>query len=354
MQISNKRITAFQGLRGYAILMIFISHCNYILNDYDKNCFTHLGGLGVSIFVMLSGHLLAFQNHETNSLFSIDRIKRSLKKFYPLHIVTLVISLPLCIGVFLHGDAVKQIIKLMLNAFFVQAWIPSSGVYFSFNAVSWYLSLTMFFVIVGPITLKMIKRIDRKVVPFVLSAILLFEFAWAFIFQNKPFAHWIIYILPAVRYIDYLAGGALLKVVSSYKSKPNVPFIAVISFGIAALLMIIFTFLSLNSNSEYFSVAAWFIPSILIIAATALGDEASKIISVVFSNRIIQHIGNISFEIFLIHQLVIRYLTIIFDKAFDYHGVFIYVIALVISIICAQIWRLLIKGINIMCVHNKT
>ena len=111
---------------------------------------------------MLSGYLLVYQNHGTKSLFSINRVKRSLKKFYPLHIAMLIASLPFCMDAFLYDGTIKQIIKLILNVFLVQAWIPSSGVYFSFNAVSWYLSLTMFFVIAGPFTLKLINRIGRK------------------------------------------------------------------------------------------------------------------------------------------------------------------------------------------------
>lgn len=204
---NNKRISAFQGLRGYAILMIFISHCNYILNEHGINCLTWLGGLGVSIFIMLSGYLLAFQNHETSSIISIEKVKNSLKRFYPLHIFTLLVSLPFCIDAFLHENVIKQGIKLMLNALLLQAWIPSSGVYFSFNAVSWYLSLTMFFVIMGPITLRLINIIKRKTIPFLLVGILLFEFIWCLMFKNRSFAHWIIYIFPAVRYFDYLSGG---------------------------------------------------------------------------------------------------------------------------------------------------
>lgn len=344
METNNKRIIAFQGLRGYAILMVFISHCNYLLNDYGKNIFTHLGGLGVSIFVMLSGYLLAFQNHESTALISMDKIKNSLKRFYPLHIVTIIISLPFCIGAFLHEDAVKQTIKLILNALLVQAWVPSSGVFFSFNAVSWYLSLTMFFVIVGPITLKLINRIRINAVPFLLAGILLFEYIWCFAFQNKSFAHWIIYILPAVRYFDYMAGGAVLKVVDSYKSKKNYAIFSVLLFGMAILLASLLIVLSLNSNSEYFSVAVWFIPTIMMISAAALGDGASRIIDVIFSNKVIKYIGNISFEFFLIHQLVIRYLTSIFSKLLNYRGLFIYIFSFFLSFICAEVWRIIIKN----------
>lgn len=344
---NNKWISALQGLRGYAILMIFLSHCNYILNEHGINCFAWLGGLGVSIFIMLSGYLLAFQNHETSSIISIDKIKNSLKRFYPLHIFTLLVSFPFCIDAFLHGNVIKQGIKLMLNALLLQAWIPSSGVYFSFNAVSWYLSLTMFFVIVGPITLRMINKMKRKTIPFLLVGILLFEFIWCWMFKSRPFAHWIIYIFPIVRYFDYMAGGGVVwKVIKYHQCNKDCSVTAVLLFGISALLMIILTVFSLNTQSEYFLTAVWFIPAIMMISAAALGDRVSKIIDTVFSNKVILYIGKLSFELFLIHQLVIRYVSVIFNKLLNYNGLFIYVSALLISILCAEMWRLIIKKIR--------
>lgn len=134
----------------------------------------------------------------------------------------------------------------------------------------------------------------------------------------------------------------MLKVVKYHQCSKDCSVTAALLFGISALLMIILTVLSFNTNSEYFSVVVWFIPAIMMISAVALGDGVSKIIDTVFSNKVIMNIGNISFELFLIHQLVIRYVAAIFNKLLNYNGLFIYVLALFISILCAEIWRLII------------
>lgn len=345
--VNKRHIKAFQGLRGYSILFIFLSHCTYIRNDYGKNCFVWLGGLGVSIFIMLSGYLLAFHNHEYKTHIPYDKIKKSLKRFYPLHIVTFVLSIPFGISAFFDENILKQLIKTICNLILMHAWVPLDEVYFSFNFVSWYLSLTLFFIITESFTLALLKRVNNKMSPFIVISILIFEFFWCFLFQNMAISHWIIYILPAIRYLDYFAGSLALKAVSFFiERKQKLSSVAVIMLGISIILMFALIVLSLNTNSEFFSVAVWFAPSIMMISAVALGDGRSKIIDVVFSNKIIQRIGNISFEIFLIHQLVIRYLREIFNRVIDYNGIIIYFCAFVATIICAEVWKAISNNIK--------
>ena len=110
----KKRINAFQGLRGYAIILIFLSHCTFATNSFGHSTTNWLGVLGVSLFIMLSGYLLVYQDHESNQIIPIDTLKRRLKRFYPLHIVTLLIALPFSISIFVD-QFVKQSGKLILN-----------------------------------------------------------------------------------------------------------------------------------------------------------------------------------------------------------------------------------------------
>ena len=51
-------IRSLQGVRGFAILLIFLSHCQYLLND-GTNRLDYWGAAGVSLFVCLSGFLAA-------------------------------------------------------------------------------------------------------------------------------------------------------------------------------------------------------------------------------------------------------------------------------------------------------
>ena len=87
-------IQSIQGLRGYASLCIFISHCNYLMNEKGENCFRWLGGFGVSVFIMISGYLLMYRYFDDHMPKSFSLLKNCLKKFYLLHIITLIAAVP--------------------------------------------------------------------------------------------------------------------------------------------------------------------------------------------------------------------------------------------------------------------
>ena len=53
-----EKITAFQGLRGYAALGIFLSHYPFLLNAAaERNAFSRVGGLGVEILLSSAASL---------------------------------------------------------------------------------------------------------------------------------------------------------------------------------------------------------------------------------------------------------------------------------------------------------
>lgn len=334
----KKRIDALQGLRGYAIILIFISHCTFSTNSYGNSTTMWLGGLGVSLFIMMSGYLLMFQNHDSTHIIPFNTIKKRIRRFYPLHIATLLVALPFGITAFIKGSFVKELLKLLANVLLLQAWVPSSSFYFSYNAVSWYLSLTLFFVFASVVTAKMINRIPIKAIPIILGSLFSIEVCWCLLVRNMSIAHWLVYILPIIRYIDYFTGGILCIFVKSHKNIK--PFYIDLLFGISLFSMFFLFVLSINNNSEFFSTSVWFIPSLIMLFAIVNGDKSSKLIDSVFSNKVITFIGNISFEMFLIHQLVIRYLTIISNKIIKYNnGIVIGLFAFLVSVLCAVLWQ---------------
>lgn len=96
----RKKILSFQGLRGLGILLIFLFHCGYIQNRYGGNIFGWAGALGVSIFIFLSGYLAVRNIHTTEQISAKEIVVmtvRKMKKFYPLHLFTLLAALPFSI-----------------------------------------------------------------------------------------------------------------------------------------------------------------------------------------------------------------------------------------------------------------
>ena len=97
--------------------------------------------------------------------------------------------------------------------------------------------------------------------------------------------------------------------------------------------------LSAGVKNEFFSVCAWICPVAIIIISIAVGDSRSKLFACLFKNKIILFLGSFSFELFLWHQLIIRYLTAISNKINVEIGAWIYLIAFAISISTSVVYH---------------
>lgn len=136
----SKRLDAIQILRAIAFIAIFLSHVDVIGS----------GMFGVSVFLILSGFCMTYSyfNREIlqitgikeNILFAWNRVK----KLYPLHFLTLIaVAAVMRLGL-MNSDLPKQeTLYFIMNAVLLQCLIPWRDGYFSFNAVSWYLSVYM-------------------------------------------------------------------------------------------------------------------------------------------------------------------------------------------------------------------
>lgn len=214
MESKKTFVQNLQGIRGYAIILIFLSHCNFGTNEAGINRTTWLGALGVTLFIMLSGYLL-IENHGKESIRIFPYIKKKVSKFYPLHIITMLATLPFVIKNLIHFDC-KYIIGMLANVSITQAWIPNADIYFSYNAVSWYLSVTLFCVVMSPMILRFWKNVDNNahyIKIFVTFGVCLFiDCILYLVFGKSSFAHWIIYIFPVIRLLEYVFGGGYIHI----------------------------------------------------------------------------------------------------------------------------------------------
>jgi len=201
---------SFQGLRGYAIILIVTSHYGYFIRDNNGNgVFGSLGALGVSIFLVISGYLSMLYSGRWESLSVVTYTAHKIKKFYPLHIFTFMLYfIPIIKTVILNW---KMIVVSLINLLLLQSWIPRSDVYFSFNGVSWYLSVTVTLSLLTSIVVKCLsKRTSITRLASIVICFVLLEFIWAFFTNKFAVAHWLVYICPIIRLIDFILGGVLI------------------------------------------------------------------------------------------------------------------------------------------------
>ena len=220
MEITKHINPSIQGLRGYAMILIFLSHSNLGSNNYNIYYTTLLGAMGVSLFLILSGYLLLERHHAEKLSFG-KYFHRKLKKIYPLHMITLLIAVAFSLRPLLQGKALTlNWISLILNAFLIHSFVPNSEIYYSFNAVSWYLSVNLFLICVSPLVLRFWKCITKnKHVLLILFFLFFIEIIWCylscfFIGSNQDWLgnrklQWLVYIFPLARLVDFLIGGGV-------------------------------------------------------------------------------------------------------------------------------------------------
>ena len=203
-------IKSLTSLRGIFILFIFLHHC---MNLYPGG-----GTMAVAFFFVLGGFGMTLGYKEKILAVDFDYrqfVTRRCIKFYPLHCLCLLLSLPLVLMEFRW----YQIPVFFVNASLFQSWIPFPQIYFSFNAVSWYLADTMFFALAFPFVTRWILRANTRGHILVAFLLILLYLSVA-ILVPQQMHHAILYINPFIRFPDFLFGMYIALLYLRLKEKP--------------------------------------------------------------------------------------------------------------------------------------
>ena len=209
----KKYLQQCQGLRGLTFLCIFASHL-FRINAW--------GAWGVSVFLVLSGFLMAYnyldRTEETH--FGIGFACRKLRRLYGLHVLILAgYAAAGLLGFYQGFHGIHDLLsKTVLHTGLIQTWVPYMPYYYSLNDVSWYLCACAFaYACFGPVVrhLRRVMRVGR--VWLYVAGIVCLQFcaaAFSYLFLNPdaagPFSiHWLTYVCPASRFLEFLAGCCL-------------------------------------------------------------------------------------------------------------------------------------------------
>lgn len=290
-------IKEFNSLKGLLALMIFIHH----LSIYPG-----AGTLAVCMFFMIGGFLSAIGYRERIDNIQwnyTDYIVGKAIKFYPLHWILTIAAIPLVFRSTNH--LLAQLGVLAVNASLLHSLIPIQYVYFSFNAVSWYLSDTLVLVALFPFIYRWLQKASTKLKVIMLSFILaLYALVW--IYLPSDYTHAVFYINPFFRLLDYIVGiqcglfylnlkdkDAVIRHIESNKILYHLLGL----FALAVLLVISLAPMELTLHS-----VVYIIPACILLIITALNRGGY------LQSAHLQWFGSISFAFFLTHQIVLRYL----------------------------------------------
>ena len=322
-------IKSLTSLRGIFILFIFFHHC---LNIYPGG-----GSMAVAFFFVLGGFCmtLGYKERVFNPEFSYKQyITRRCIKFYPLHWFCLFAALPL-VGLPL---TLKQGGVFALNAALLQTFLPLRQLFFSYNAVSWYLADTLFFAVVFPPLIRMILKSTPKGRITIATLFAAVYITVAALIPTELY-HYTLYISPYMRLTDFVFG---IYLALGYLSiKENHKELTFINSGTASLLVIFVLIALLVVEScllpkPVFHVAPvyWvFVAAVILVASLAPSSGGGRLLE----NKYFQRLGELSFTIFLTHQLVLRYMTRLFDKLHFENDVIYIVLSLAFTVFLSVI-----------------
>jgi peptidoglycan/LPS O-acetylase OafA/YrhL len=300
-------------LRFFAAFIIYLHHLNYGGG---------LGPIGVSFFFILSGFIMAYTYHGK----FINLSKQDLRRFftlrftrlYPLHILTFILAVPLVFWTEYKWGGWDAI----ANIFLVQTYAPIGIHVFSFNGVSWAVSAELFFYAAFPFLFFILYKLKLFSNPGRILVTLLISFGIPAIIgyilknsmQGTNTTWWLIYIFPPIRLFDFMVGICTGMLFLKFKDRvPNTRLTQMLfTLGeIVAILLLVLSWKSGFMKYPTYSMGLYFIPSFAIILLVFSFQKG--LISYVFSNRVFTHLGDLSFSIYMLHQLVITYVSVLFS-----------------------------------------
>ncbi|WP_267813794.1 acyltransferase family protein [Pseudomonas sp. RtIB026] len=297
----GSKLSALTSLRFFGALLVFVSHLNFlrqsdslVVSDFYSG-YLYEGYIGVTFFFVLSGFILAYANHGRVFSYSEYLFSR-LARIYPLHLLTLLLSIPVLVAVGGGSSSVsKYVSALLLNVSLFQALIAKASVYFSFNAPSWSLSVEFFFYLLFPFLISFSTRVLVSVVVFVV----LLKVVLALL-VGGALEHFLFYIFPPLRLADFLVGILLFRL---YVGGPVYTFRQA-SFCQALSLFVLVAFFSLGQyipQSHRFDIY-YLLPMACLVFSFA---HQQGVLAQAISSRLLVLLGEASFAFYLVHQLVI-------------------------------------------------
>ena len=307
-------IKSLTSLRGIFILFIFFHHC---LQIYPGG-----GTMAVAFFFVLGGFsmTLGYKDKVQDPNFRhLQYLKKRCIKFYPLHWITLLASIPLIVSTY----NLKFIPVFFVNAALLQSWIPIGNVYMSFNYVSWYLADTIFFAVVFPFVFRWIAGATTKGKVLIAAFLALMYIAVAIVVPDD-YHHAVLYVSPYMRLTDFIVGIYLalgyLRLKARWDSRSHGIAGPVCVLVLIALLVV--ESCLLPEQVTYFAPVYWPLITLLILAASLFAVNAR---GNWLENKYLVRFGELSFVFFMIHQLVLRYATGLFENVLQYENDILYV-----------------------------
>ncbi|WP_051341740.1 acyltransferase family protein [Pseudonocardia spinosispora] len=207
---ARPRLHSLTGLRYFAALAVVGVHVGSEFAGSDTIAVaTGYGYVGVTFFFLLSGFVLTWSySAQPVARFWWLRFSRT----WPLNMTLMAVWFTVVVERAHLPGPVHQAAAVLM----IQAWDPRRSVYFVGNFVSWSLSCEMFFYLMFPFAIMLIRRLDRRgllvAALSTTSVMVLAPWSLSGVVTAERF-RWLFYIFPPYRFGEFLLGMIVARAV---------------------------------------------------------------------------------------------------------------------------------------------
>ncbi|MBO1016709.1 acyltransferase [Achromobacter sp. SD115] len=298
-----QNIPALTGVRGYAALWVVLMHYTWGGGMKGEGLFMQIllyGFSGVIVFLVLSGFVMAHVYPEFRKSVNLGAygsyFYKRVARIYPLHLVTLLAFLALMEAGYPLRTPNETAFTFGLNLLLIQAWGFVNQ--FSWNALSWTISVEMFAYIWFPFAALILFKLPKVFAAAVMAAMV-----------------WILMKMPHIGLLQaagvdtsnivlshgnflvqftsvFIAGVALYRVVQDINKLPTLVSDALVVAGIAIL-----------GYACTVPFQSWIMTcgALLLIGGLLCNKGLGHLL---FGNRVSVFLGEISYSLYLTHFLL--------------------------------------------------
>lgn len=337
-------IKQFNILRILAVYIIMIYHINEFFPFV--NIF-FAASLGLYICLVLTGFLFGCNNWKAETSYSIkDSLNLYIKKlikFYPLHLITFLID-AVIVWKYMSIASIftkHEIFKIITNLLLLQIYIPNPEYYFSYNGVSWYLAVTLAFYFFAPLVVYWLNKVDLdKNIYMVLVTVMVIYFALMVAFGYTKYSTWVLNN-SIFHVFDFIIGVILGR---TYYLK-NIDKDTNVNSKLIYLILLIgaifnFAFITITGNDLFLIYSATMGAGLILYFFANNEFKALKS----FDFPIINFFASFSFEVFMLHQIVGKYM-VIFHNKYQIHNLICFGVSIVASIVLSYLLHIILSKI---------
>ncbi len=330
------------GLRFIAALMVLICHIElfkkyFHLNNFRENT-RFLGFLGVDLFFVLSGFLITFLLIKEKEFFGKINFKnfylRRILRIWPLYYLIVLLSLfvlPNFNVFFINGDFFRfeskiETVKIILLFILILPNVLYLIKPVTFSAQTWSIGVEEQFYLIWPLFVQKFKNFKILFILIILVYWIVYWLLKCSLFDNVNYIELIRSFYTLFK-MDVLSVGALGAVLYNEKNKICV-FINSNYVFIISIIILCLMYLILPNEIKFLRIFYAFLFLILIL--NLISNQNLKNL---FENKMFNHLGKISYGIYMYHQILIVLVINIVLKCFKNIGLLENIIIYSFSII---------------------